>query len=58
MNNQQQANFPSIDEKELYRLAARLKALPEPGFFEFETKKVLQEFLANIGAGAEHAESA
>jgi len=49
MKNQRQANFLTIDEKELFQLAARLKAMPEPGFFEFETKKALQDFLASTG---------
>ncbi len=52
MNKQQQAAMPSIDKEALYRLAAKLKALPEPGFFEFETKKTLQEFLSGTAVAA------
>jgi amidohydrolase len=49
MKDRRLAYAPDIEERELFELAARLKALPEPGFFEFETKKVLQDFFKTVG---------
>ncbi|MDX9827458.1 MAG: peptidase dimerization domain-containing protein [Spirochaetia bacterium] len=55
MKNQQPAFIPGIDKQGLFELAARLKVLPEPGFFEFETKKALVEFFGSLGGGTEAA---
>jgi len=45
MNNQQQANFPSIDEKELYRLAPPgSKPCPSQDFSNSKQKKSSRNF--------------